>query len=611
MLHKTIEREGGNNVSGVTWRQHRDNTREPRTTGTSPGPLLSSNSHSFPSPQPPDSPHLVSLPDLHPSSNPLSLCPILLSNYSALALVHNPPHYVPTHSSQESCQEQVPSLNCQQLPNPAFSPGVSLTQTYPPPSFSMPISPTINPSFASSPPSSLSDSCHNTSLPSSRPYIAPSPSSYPVHPSVPLPSKQHSSPTMPHLNDPTSASSVHHFPHHVKDYVIVHSATSLSRQKALETTKIFPGASPQFKQLMEGSTEPGDSGNPTEPPPWLDRELFNRGRDFYRRYLFCLSFSALLSLVLLMPITRTLNPLIYTGKSDTPYKALRRYMSTFLHLIMWFKGDVWDPNDPAHKDLLSVRRTHDRIARNINTKDYEKVLTMTVEDKDHEEPKIVLHPVISHDFSAATNYTLPEADPNTTFLSQMDMSLTQYSFMGLLLAHPEKIGAASATEEDFEGLVHFWRGLGWLLGIEDKFNFCRGTVQETRALSIEAEKFLGIPALASATWSYEHMSSCVINGIGYALHIISYPAMLRYLAYTIDVPIPNVVKHMTLRHTCKYWFMRLAFGAISLAPWLLGHFNKKLDMLMEHAKTSSKLKISTYRTEQDDVVKTKSTCPFR
>ncbi|KAK4327708.1 hypothetical protein Pmani_001859 [Petrolisthes manimaculis] len=416
---------------------------------------------------------------------------------------------------------------------------------------------------------------------------------------------------MVHLNDPTSASSQHHYPHHVKDYVIVPPATSLSRQKALEVTTIFPGASLQFQQIIEGSTEPGESGNPTEPPPWLDRELFNRGRDFYRRYLFGLSFSSLLSLAFMLPNTKLHNPLIYTGKSDTPNKAARRYMSTFLHLITWFKGDVWDPNDPAHKDLLSVRRTHDRIARNINVKDYEKVLTMTVEDKGHEEPKIVLHPAISHDFSAATNYTLPEIDPNTPFLSQMDMSLTQYLFMGLILAHPEKLGAASATEGDFEGLVHFWRGLGWLLGIEDKFNFCRGTAQETRTLSIEVEKFLGIPALASATWSYEHMSSCIMNGIGYVLHTISYPAMLRYLAYTIDVPIPSVSKHMTLRHTCKYWIMRLVFGTLYLAPWLLGHVNRKVDMLMGHIQTSSKLKISTYRSEQDDVVKINSTCPFR
>lgn len=315
---------------------------------------------------------------------------------------------------------------------------------------------------------------------------------------------------------------------------------------------------------------------------------------------------------MMMSMKNALQTLIYTGKSDTPFKALRRYMSTFLHLITWYKGDVWDTDDPAHKDLLSVRRTHARIAHNANTKDYEKIQTISVVDKGHEEPDSVLHPAISIDFSAATQSTLPEIEPNTSlpYLNQLDMSMTQYTFMGIILAHPDKLGAASATEEDFEGLVHFWRGLGWLLGIEDRFNFCSGTVQETRELSIEVEKLLGIPGLAAATWSYEHMTSCIMNGLGYVLHTLSYPAMLRYLAYTIDVPIPSVVKHINLRHTVKYWIMRLVFGVISLVPWSLSILNRHLDMLMGHMKTSSKLKLSTYRSEQAGTTKTVSTCPF-
>lgn len=54
------------------------------------------------------------------------------------------------------------------------------------------------------------------------------------------------------------------------------------------------------------------------------------------------------------------------------------------------------------------------------------------------------------------------------YLSQWDMTFTQYSFMGVILAHPWRMGAWWVTEGELEGLVHFWRGCGWLLGIEDR-----------------------------------------------------------------------------------------------------------------------------------------------
>lgn len=588
-------------MTGVTC-GHTSNTRKTLTPGfsfsSSSDLEASCNPHSYSSPHPSDTPHLIS-----PDPQPSFLCPTLLPPYSASAPVHIPPQSVASLSSQQ------PNYHRSHI-QASTSEG-SRTQTHPPLSSSKPepMSSIVNPSFSTSstsatkPSSPLLDSSHNKSLSSSTPYIAASPSSStcPVHSPISSPSIQHSFPTMLHPTNLTPASEHHHHLH-----ISVHPTTPV------EATPILPGASPRFLQIMEGMTQPGDSGNPVEPPPWLDRELFNRGRSFYHRYLFCLSFSNLLSLVMMMSIKGALQPLIYTGKSDTPNKALRRYMSTFLHLITWYKGDVWDTNDPAHKDLLSVRKTHAKIAHNANTKDYEKIQTISVVDKGHKEPKSALHPAISKDFSAATKFTLPETDLNSPqlFLNQMDMSMTQYAFMGLIVAHPDKLGAASATEEDFEGLIHFWRGLGWLLGIEDKFNLCSGTVQETRELCLEVEKLLGIPGLAGATWNYEHMTSCIMNGLSYVLHILSYPAMLRYLAYTIDVPIPSVVKHINLWHTCKYWMMRLVFGIISLVPWSLTELNRNLDALMERMKTSSKLKLSAYRSESVSTTKTISTCPF-
>ena len=53
------------------------------------------------------------------------------------------------------------------------------------------------------------------------------------------------------------------------------------------------------------------------------------------------------------------------------------------------------------------------------------------------------------------------------------MSGTQFAFMGLPLLYPEKFGMAGASDGELEGFVHFWRCIGWMLGLDDRFNFCQ------------------------------------------------------------------------------------------------------------------------------------------
>ena len=52
-------------------------------------------------------------------------------------------------------------------------------------------------------------------------------------------------------------------------------------------------------------------------------------------------------------------------------------------------------------------------------------------------------------------------------ISQLDMVLTQFGFMGFGLLVPEKLGLSGSPEEQ-EGFIHFWRTVGHLLGIEDR-----------------------------------------------------------------------------------------------------------------------------------------------
>lgn len=52
-------------------------------------------------------------------------------------------------------------------------------------------------------------------------------------------------------------------------------------------------------------------------------------------------------------------------------------------------------------------------------------------------------------------------------VSQKDMVLTQFGFMGLLLLKKKEL-AIVGDEVDEMSIVHFWRTIGYLLGIQDK-----------------------------------------------------------------------------------------------------------------------------------------------
>lgn len=350
--------------------------------------------------------------------------------------------------------------------------------------------------------------------------------------------------------------------------------------------------SSRMQELLEGLNEPGDCGNPIEPPSWLDRQLFNRGRDFYHRYLFCMSFSEVLALVFMLSMMRALRPLMYTGRSDSPRKALRRYFSTFQHVTAWHEGDVWDPADHAHKDLLSVRAIHNRLSGVFNSsKEHDRVWNTKIQDKGHEEPACPFYHTIREDLKDQAGDGLPLEGPDNPpfFISQWDMSLTQYQFMGLVVAHPHKMGAGAATDEDLEGLVHFWRGLGWLLGVDDKYNFCRGSLAEVRSLCLEVERLVGIPALAKADWNYEHMTLSLVTGLSHLMHTLSFEAGFRYVAYTLDLDIPNFINRMSFIGSVKYWLMRSAIGLLYYFPGLVFRLS---DML--RAKTADfKNRLST------------------
>lgn len=123
-----------------------------------------------------------------------------------------------------------------------------------------------------------------------------------------------------------------------------------------------------LKDLIDGQHVLVYMGNiPDGRPTWFDEEKFEAGKQFVRKYYGGIFFAHLVSLTLLLYSPQVLKPLIFTGKSETPRKSYRRYISTTVHVMSWYNGDIWKTDSKARQSLQTVRHYHSETATRFNS----------------------------------------------------------------------------------------------------------------------------------------------------------------------------------------------------------------------------------------------------
>lgn len=143
------------------------------------------------------------------------------------------------------------------------------------------------------------------------------------------------------------------------------------------------------------------------------------------------------------------------------------------------------------------------------------------------------------------------------------MSATLFGFIGYVIILPEKIGIAHASKYDLECFVHFWRVIGYALGIEDRFNICRGSFQETKAICEEMFQKALLPNVYKSTDQYLFMSNAMVRGINAFIPVFE-PYVFRALLIEL-VATDNVNKlYEKLRMSQKILFNFVYFAIWSL-----------------------------------------------
>ena len=235
-----------------------------------------------------------------------------------------------------------------------------------------------------------------------------------------------------------------------------------------ENTEYLASLPPYLALLHEGELVRGDSYVRMDlKPDWLDMSLLRRGQKFALRNLTSLQFADMLALIILFTFPG-LRALIFTGKSDNIFKAYRRYLSTNERVMSWYEDDLWRPESKAHKNLKMVRAMHDSVRQRMNSGDKAKVeYKSTLAGQGVTRLRTGLYSeVIEEAKAAACPLFKPyrNIEDNQENINQMNMAITQFGFVGLPILYPKHFGIHGEREKDFEGFIHLWRAIGFLLG---------------------------------------------------------------------------------------------------------------------------------------------------
>lgn len=164
-----------------------------------------------------------------------------------------------------------------------------------------------------------------------------------------------------------------------------------------------------------------------------------------------------------------------------------------------------------------------------------------------------------------------------TAFNQCHMSVTQFGFFGLALAHPEWFGLHGCRRRDLEDFVHLWRTIGYYTGVADEYNFGRGTVDEVADRSRWLIRTLVVPRLRTVDGRWEHMCRCATEGLrAYMRRAMPFDAAFCYLCDVLGLDVPRFRGRLGWAGRIRLWWtafmMRYAFRC--------GWFKRRINRLV-------------------------------
>lgn len=190
----------------------------------------------------------------------------------------------------------------------------------------------------------------------------------------------------------------------------------------------------------------------------------------------------LAGLVAVFAIPSILKVLIATKQSNSPIAAYKRYVRTILHTIMWHSYPL-TPGSRSWESIEMVRKAHLYSSKKCFRQ-------------------------------------------KSGIISQKDIAITQFGFFGFLILDAANVGITDPKY--FEGTVHFWRTIGYMLGLSDEFNLCTDSWETTKPRLLLMRDEIFKPALENTTPEFLEMAKALINGLWVVLPTLSLGSILFF-----------------------------------------------------------------------------------
>ncbi|RLU24865.1 hypothetical protein DMN91_002956 [Ooceraea biroi] len=351
------------------------------------------------------------------------------------------------------------------------------------------------------------------------------------------------------------------------------------------TSKYFPNIPESLRFILPASFKDGDCDRPADnKPDWLDMEKFRRGQKFALRYFSTICISNLISLLQIFSFSDGLKPLILSQKSNTPYRAFKRYLSTIRRVRNWYTSDPWCENTKAHHDIQMVRKLHHGMRRRLCEMDNEEIDRATKMS----QPFCPAVETLMKDFAGTCPMARSLQNPYTMNrmkgINQGDMSGTQFAFISMMVVYPEQLGAHNPNEEDLEAFCHLWRGIGYLLGIEDQYNFCNDSLQEVRQRCRDMIEYWVKTNLRMVTPEWEHMSMCLFEGTSYIMSIkLNYKIFFMWMCDVLELDMRRFYDSFCLVEKVMYNLLKFALRYLTRLPGFLPLLNVLTHMRLDQA----------------------------
>lgn len=171
------------------------------------------------------------------------------------------------------------------------------------------------------------------------------------------------------------------------------------------------------------------------------------------------------------------------------------------------------------------------------------------------------------------------------YVSQWDMAVTQWAFVGTLVLFKGDVGLHGVSNADVDALVHFWRGVGWLLGIADEYNLCAGGLDDVEKACGAMLKEEYLVRVRDSNPESVSMIRGVVSALRMLDPTLSPPAMIAYCRGLVGLPPKETMTwgdwachgltSLVMRHALRYETPRRALNA--LTRWRLDAADRKAD----------------------------------